>query len=81
MALSTAEPALPDRVTEGERERERKRGGDSEQGKLEKEMMEGQKERETSLKRVSVVPWGGQSDAISLSPPSLLHVETAFCHI
>ena len=76
MALSTAEPALPDRVTEREGE-----GGDSEQGKLEKEMMEGQRERETSLKRVSVVPRGGQSDAISLSPPSLLRVETAFCHI
>lgn len=71
MALSTAEPALPDRVTE-KRERE---------GKLEKEMMEGQRERETSPKRVSVVPRGGQSDAISLSPPALLHVETAFCHI
>lgn len=48
MALSTAEPGLPDRVTEGQSERG----------------------REKSLKRVSVVPGGGQSDAISLPPPS-----------
>lgn len=86
MALSTTEPGLPYRVTERERE------ADSELGKQEKEMMiEGQRERETSFKRVSAVPQGGHSDAISLSSPSLsslslvfsslMHMRTTFCHI
>lgn len=76
MALSTAEPSLPYRVTERERE------ADREQGKQEKEMMiEGQKERETSFKRVSVVPQGGQSDAISLSSLSLFPPSCEDCSL
>lgn len=76
MALSTAEPGLPYRVTERERE------ADSEQGKQEKEMaIEGQRERETSFKRVSAVPQGGQSDAISLSSLSLPSLACEDCFL
>lgn len=77
MALSTAEPALSDRVTEGQRESEEIANREN----WRKRWWRDKRERERSPKRVSVVPRGGQSDAISLSPPSLLHVETAFCHI
>lgn len=69
MALSTAEPALSDRVTG--RERERGRRGDSEWGKLEIEMMEGQRER-PALKGFQLSLGGDrvmQSGSLSSLPP------------
>lgn len=81
MAVSTAEAGPPDRVTErgrrAKREKQRRgRGWDERERERER-----QRKRETSPKRVSGVPRGGQSDAISLWSPPSLHVDAAFCHI
>lgn len=65
----------------GDREGGEQTGKNREEGDGGIKERERERGRETSFKRVSGVPQGGQSDAISLSSPSFLHVETAFCHI